>query len=166
MAQEEKKEMNRLGHAVVELASAQVGTKEEGGPNKGPPVEKYAGGREEPWCAHFVAWLYRRCGEPIPGDIEPSRAQYNPIAAVKQLWAQCRRAGWNRETPSVGAIVVFNSRMGSDAEKGRWHCGIVSAIENGMIQTIEGNSGDKVQRRLYTLKHQSIVGFAAPPELT
>lgn len=153
-----------LAQRVVALAAATVGMKETGGPNRGPPVIRFAGGREEPWCAHFVATLYREVGRALPGDIEPHVKQHNPIARVQTMWERIVEAGWQAETPRAGDVIVFNSRVGSDRGFG-WHCGIVSTVSSDgeVIQTIEGNSGDAVARRSYGVSDHRIVGFARAP---
>lgn len=147
---------------VVALAAEQVGIHESGGANKGPPIDKFAGGRSEPWCAHFVAWLYRECGIKIPGDVLPTLKQHNPIARVQTMWTCLEEASWVLEQPMAGAIIVFRSRMDSDPDKDGWHCGVVSSVTDKAIQTIEGNSHDKVARRGYQTGAHGIEGFAFP----
>lgn len=147
------------------MAAAAVGMKEKGGPNQGPPVERFAGGREERWCAHFVATLFREAGRPLPGDVDPTVARANPIARVFTMWRELEKAGLVLEEPTLpqrGDIVAFRMRMSSDPGDG-WHCGIVSAVEGDLVQTIEGNSGDAVARRGYKLSDWRIVGFARVP---
>jgi hypothetical protein len=148
-----------LADRIVQLASSHVGVKEEGGANKGPPVDRFAGGRSEPWCAHFVAWLFRFEGAPLPGDVEPSAVQHNPIASVKTMWRYLQESGVQVLSPKAGDVVVFKTRVDSDRGAG-WHVGIVSAVDGVRIQTIEGNSGDSVARRRYLTGDHRILGFA------
>lgn len=150
-----------FAQSVVALAADQIGLHELGGPNLGPPIDKFAGGRSEPWCAHFVAWLYRECGIKIPGDVRPTTNQHNPIARVATMLACCEEAGWAQDQPSVGAIIFFDRRIGSDKGAGM-HCGIVSTFDGHLVQTIEGNSGDSVARRGYTTGNTTIKGYAFP----
>jgi hypothetical protein len=153
-----------LASRVVEAAARAVGMREVGGPNRGPPVERFAGGREEPWCAHFVATLFRDEGAPLPGDIAPSRKQHNPIARVATLWARLAEAGWQVAKPKPGDIVVYRLRMESDPGAG-WHCGIVTSVtvDGKIFQAIEGNLSDKVQRVSRATDDRRIVGFARVP---
>lgn len=151
-----------LAERVVFAASVAVGLREEGGPNQGPPVDLYAGGRQEPWCAHFIATLFRKEGSPLPGDVTPTRTQHNPLAAVAVMWAALVDAGCAVEKPSPGDIVVFNRRGNSDASSSGWHVGLVSSLGHKTFQTIEGNRGDMVGRGVYRLSDSSIVGFARP----
>ena len=67
---------------LIDIARKQVGVKEDTGNNDGEPSRRYAGGRQEPWCAHFVAWLYRNANLRIPDDKIPTETQHNPLASV------------------------------------------------------------------------------------
>lgn len=40
-----------------------------------------------------------------------------------------------------------------------YHVGIVESVTNGVVNTIEGNSGDKVARRSYNMGSDSIYGY-------
>ncbi len=40
--------------------------------------------------------------------------------------------------------------------------GIVESVTNGVVNTIEGNSGDKVARRSYNMGSDSIYGYGVP----
>jgi hypothetical protein len=154
-----------LAERVVARAAECVGMREKGGPNKGPPIERFAGGREEPWCGHAVATLFREEGRPLPGDISPSRKQHNPIARVATMWARLIEAGWQVEgPPKPGDIVVWETRDGSDAGSGM-HVGIVSAVKGDIVQSIDGNWGNKVGRRSFRADDHRIAGFARVPEL-
>ena len=42
------------------------------------------------------------------------------------------------------------------------HVGIVESVVDGTIYTIEGNSGDKVARRSYTIGYEQIRGYGVP----
>lgn len=153
-----------MNQKIVELAQAQIGIKEATGKNDGVPSEKFAGGRREAWCAHFVAWLYRECGKPLPGDVMPTKTRANPIASVKAMHTQCARAKLLVENPEPGDVIFFNSRGDSDAGNG-WHVGIVESTDAVGVNTIEGNSANGVYRRRYKRDGDNrlsgrIVGFA------
>ena len=151
--------MNSLASRVVLAAVAAVGLREEGGPNRGPPVDLYAGGRREPWCGHFVASIFREEGSPLPGDVAPSAGVHNPIAQVSAMHRECELAGLLVAQPQAGDVVFFSSRAGSDTGAG-WHVGIVSACLDDIVQTIEGNSGDAVARQRYRVGDKRIAGYA------
>lgn len=148
---------------LVSLASEQVGMREVGGENKGPPIHKFAGGREEPWCAHFVAWLFRSLGRPLPNDVVPSEKVASPNANVNKMWTTLVGAGWRVSEAQPGDIIFFTS-LPPSLDRGRGaHVGIVSAVSKGVIQTIEGNRGDRVSRGSYSAADLRILGLARLP---
>ena len=57
--------------------------------------------------------------------------------------------------PSPGDIIFF------DWGAGVHHVGIVVNVENGKVNTIEGNSGNAVRRRSYRIKVSTIHNAAA-----
>ena len=42
------------------------------------------------------------------------------------------------------------------------HVGIVESVSGGTVNTIEGNSGDKVARRSYSIGSSNIYGYGVP----
>ena len=42
------------------------------------------------------------------------------------------------------------------------HVGIVESVSGGTVNTIEGNSGDKVARRSYSIGSGNIYGYGVP----
>ena len=42
------------------------------------------------------------------------------------------------------------------------HVGIVESVSGGTVNTIEGNSGDKVARRSYRIGSSNIYGYGVP----
>ena len=75
---------------------------------------------------------------------------------------------WNENgtsTPKSGDIITFNWDQDSQPNNGfADHIGIVEYVENGLIHTIEGNSGyvGTVKRNVYRIGHGNIRGFATP----
>ena len=64
-----------------------------------------------------------------------------------------------------GDIITFNWDQDSQPNNGfADHIGIVEYVENGLIHTIEGNSGyvGTVKRYVYRIGHGNIRGFATP----
>ncbi len=45
------------------------------------------------------------------------------------------------------------------------HVGIVESVTNGVVNTIEGNSGDVCARRSYSMGSDSIYGYGVPAYL-
>lgn len=65
-------------------------------------------------------------------------------------------------TPLPGDIICFN--WGGTHPNTGWadHIGIVEYVENGIIHTIEGNSGGYCRRKTYPIGYNEIRGFARP----
>lgn len=152
------------------IAQGEVGVRESNGPNNGIPSEKYMGGRKEPWCAHFIAWLFRTSGNALPNDVfnvSPTRA--NPLAGVQYMEDMFKKNGWwfakgnpKIGKPEPGDIIFYRSRGGSDSGRGR-HVGLVERVDGGYIYTIEGNLGDAVKRNRVFLASNKISGFGRVP---
>ena len=67
---------------------------------------------------------------------------------------------WQDRTyePTAGDIIFFDWE-GDDTTD---HVGIVEKYENGVVYTVEGNSGDAVKQRQYTVGSSSIYGYGVP----
>ncbi len=146
------------GARALASAQSQVGVREATGNNDGTPATRYSGGRQEPWCANFVAWNFRQAGNPLPGN-------QRMLASVQYMEDQMKRTGAfiprGTQQPRPGDIIFFSNRGGSDAGGGR-HVGIVERVENGRVYTVEGNSGNAVRRRDYPLDLARISGYGRP----
>lgn len=42
------------------------------------------------------------------------------------------------------------------------HVGIVQKVENGIVYTVEGNSGDSVRVNQYSVGHYEVLGYGVP----
>jgi uncharacterized protein (TIGR02594 family) len=133
--------MNDLGKRVVAIAKGEIGVGEQPpGSNRGPKVQEYQRatwlpGTGWPWCAAFTCWCYRQAGHPLP---EPSAGAFDLVdRAVSH--------GWGKEVPvsqaKPGDLVAF--RIGSG------HVGLFESrsAREGTVNTIDGNTSDKVARR-------------------
>ena len=114
--------------------------------------------REE-WCACFVSWCANECGYIDNGTI-PKFAGcsqgYNWFKSRGQ-WA----AG-NIE-PVPGMLIFFDWDKEDGGQDGSPdHVGIVARVENGVVYTVEGNSGDACRERHYTVGHYEIFGYGIP----
>lgn len=157
---------------IVEIARGELGVREATQRNDGLPSVRYMGGREEPWCGHFVAWCARQAGTPLPRDT-PARAGAggeNPIASVAFLERTMQRAGrWRARassavpsyTPRPGDLVFFVDRAGSDRGRGpeQRHVAIVESADETLVHTIEGNIGHAVVRRVHRRDDPRITGY-------
>ena len=121
----------------------------EGSGNRNP-FSRALGRPPEAWCADFVSYSARKAGLHI------NTASAQGVAnAIKQ------QGGWKgRHNPQPGDAVTFRW----DGSHG-WadHVGMVEKVfsRGGQtyIQTIEGNSGDRVRRKTYLAGSSVINGF-------
>ncbi len=139
------------GRAALAFAQAEVGQAEQPpGSNDSPRIAQYrqatAGSGVGPWCAYFVSWAARQAGVPL-GD------QGQGFGRVDDVWAWAERTG--RATPAAGAqpqpgdLIVWDE-----------HIGIVESVgADGSINTVEGNSSDRVSKRTYGPDGGGAVGY-------
>jgi hypothetical protein len=128
---------------MVAMAQAEVGQAEQPpGSNNSPRIAQYrtatAGAPGPgPWCAYFTSWLARGAGVPV-GD------QGQGFGSVDALYAWAQKSGRaipasSGQDPKPGDLIVWDE-----------HIGIVESVRpDGSIQTIEGNSSDRVSRRVH-----------------
>jgi hypothetical protein len=139
------------GRAALASAEAEVGQAEQPpGSNDSPRIAQYrqatAGSGVGPWCAYFVSWAARQAGTPL-GD------QGQGFGRVDDVWAWAERSG--RATPAANAqpqpgdLIVWDE-----------HIGIVESVgADGSINTVEGNSSDRVSKRTYGPDGGGAVGY-------
>ena len=118
---------------AVEVATREVGVAEDPpGSNRGPRVQTYQAattlaGTGWPWCAAFVQWVWTQAG------VETDCCS----ASTEAMWLMGRAKGWLSDTPLPGCAILWRGV----------HTGIVVAVSDGVVETVEGNSGDQVARR-------------------
>lgn len=140
--------------AVVALARKQIGLRElPMGSNGGPEIMKFTGGRDESWCAHFVAWVFRNAGYPLPNDALPSPNRAVPLASVRFFIDMAKSMGRflpPGSTPRPGDVIFYGS-----------HTGIVVGFDRGTdkVETVEGNFSDKVVNTRVPRTSSTIKGF-------
>ena len=128
---------------LVALAQGEVGQAEQPpGSNNSPRIAQYRSATAGapgpgPWCAYFTSWLARQAGVPV-GD------HGEGFGSVDALYAWAQRSGRaiptsSGQPPRPGDLIVWDE-----------HIGIVESVRpDGSIQTIEGNSSDRVSRRVH-----------------
>lgn len=136
-----KKTVSNFANNMVSTAKKYLGYNEKNGSYK-----KFTQGRTEKWCADFVSYVARECG--IKG--------FN-FAAVQQIWDWGKANGKFHKTAKIGDVVIFKG-VDKNGKKVS-HTGIVTAVENGQIKTIEGNTSHKVAERSYSLNDTRITGY-------
>ena len=141
---------------IVTVALSQVGNV------GGQPYWSWYGfdGRVE-WCACFVSWCANECGY-IDGGVIPKFAGcVNGVQWFKD------RGQWQDGSfePSAGQIIFFDwdNKGSSGPQDGQSdHVGIVEKCENGIVYTIEGNSGDSCRQNQYPVGYYEILGYGIP----
>jgi hypothetical protein len=132
---------------LLRVARSQLGYRE--GANNNTKYGRWYGMNHAAWCDMFVAWCANECGAlKIVGKFA-----YTPY-----------HAGWFHDhgrwgsKPRVGAIVFFDW-AGSHKISAIDHVGIVEAVRKGSIVTIEGNTDNRVMRRVRRI---GIAGYGYP----
>ena len=103
------------------------------------------------WCAQFVSWCANQCGY-IDSGVVPKFS----LCSAGREWFESR--GQLRDgsyVPVTGDIVFFDWRNNGSID----HAGIVESVVDGIIYTVEGNSGDKVARQSYPIGYDQIEGY-------
>ncbi len=106
------------------------------------------------WCAIFVSWCADQCGY-LDAGVLPKMEGVRPYVD----WF-IERGQWQGRDyePSPGDIIFFDWESDGLAD----HVGIVEKIENGLVYTVEGNSGDVCAERRYTFGIAPIYGYGLP----
>ena len=140
------------GQAIVNLVRNEIGVAEQPpGSNDSPRIAQFrqatAGSGVGPWCAYFTSWAAREAGVPL-GDNGQGFGRVDDVYA----WAQkTGKAIPNGEgvTPQPGDLIVWDE-----------HIGVVESVgADGTINTIEGNSSDKVSQRSYAPGSRPAIGY-------
>jgi hypothetical protein len=120
------------------------------GPGNRNPFSRYFHRPNEAWCADFVSYCATKAG------LRMNTASAQGVANILK-----QRGTWKgRHNPQPGDAVTFRW----DGSHG-WadHVGMVERVfKRGgrtYIQTIEGNSGDRVRRKVYAANSSVINGF-------
>lgn len=113
------------------------------------------------WCACFVSWCANECGY-IDAGVIPKFAG----CVTGSQWFKDRGL-WqdNSYNPRPGDIIFFDwdNKGSSGPQDGESdHVGIVEKVENGIIYTVEGNSGDTCKQNSYSIGSSVIYGYGCP----
>ena len=118
----------------------------------------YGFGSRVEWCACFVSWCADQCSYIDTGVIPKFAGCVNGVQWFRDRgqWAD------NAMEPSPGMIIFFDwdNKGSSGPQDGQAdHVGIVQKVENGVVYTIEGNSGDSCRVNQYPVCHYEILGY-------
>lgn len=138
---------------IVAVALSQVGN--VGGE---PYWSWYGFGSRVEWCACFVSWCANECGYIDTGVIPKFAGCVNGVQWFRERgqWAD------NAMEPSPGMIIFFDwdNRGSFGPQDGQAdHVGIVQKVENGVVYTIEGNSGNLCRVNRYPVGQYEIMGY-------
>ena len=103
------------------------------------------------WCACFVSWCEDQCGY-IKDETAPKFALVSDGADWFVLRDQWKLMG---DTPDPGDLIFFDW----DLDGGRDHVGIVTAVVDDKVFTVEGNSSDRCRQKRYKLDSAVIAGY-------
>ena len=139
---------------IVQVALSQVGN--VGGE---PYWSWYGFGSRVEWCACFVSWCADQCGYIETGVCPKYAGCVNGVAWFKEhnQWVD------GSETPSPGMIIFYDwdSPNGESGPQDGLsdHTGIVERVENGIVYTVEGNSGDSCRQCHRAVGNYEILGY-------
>lgn len=111
------------------------------------------------WCACFVSWCADQCGYIETGVCPKYAGCVNGVAWFKEhnQWVD------GSETPSPGMIIFYDwdSPNGESGPQDGLsdHTGIVERVENGIVYTVEGNSGDSCRQCRRAVGNYEILGY-------
>lgn len=141
------------GRNIVSVALSQIGN--VGGQ---PYWSWYGFGSREEWCACFVSWCANECGY-IDAGMIPKFAS----CGQGSQWFKSRGQWAEGTIEPVPGMIIFFDWDGEDGQDGAPdHVGVVERVENGVVYTVEGNSGDACRERHYTVGYYEIFGYGIP----
>ena len=120
----------------------------------------------QPWCAAFI----NACAKTVGGLVNVIIPQTYGAGDVPRigvhnkwgLWIEGPHKG-NIVTPQPGDMILFRweSYSGVDTYFSD-HIGVVKEVYNNIVYTIEGNSGNRVRKREYSIGNRCINGYYRP----
>lgn len=113
------------------------------------------------WCAVFVDWCVFVAAARDAVAAQNAMCYTGPYGAgcpssVSYYKAAGRFQERKNATPLPGDQIFFGS---ADSVR---HTGLVEKVTDGVVYTIEGNSGNQVRRRSYSLSNGDILGYGRP----
>jgi hypothetical protein len=110
------------------------------------------------WCDIFVDWLFvqsygRAAAQYLLCQPDGSAGAGSSFSAQYFNSAGC----FHKSGPETGDQIFFGS-----AWNNIWHTGLVVAVSENYVTTIEGNTSDMVAKRIYKLTDPNIFGYGRP----
>ena len=141
---------------LAEVAQSQIGN--VGGT---PYWSWYGFSTHVEWCACFVSWCANECGYIEEGKV-PKYA--GCVWGVNWFREQGKWADGAME-PAPGMIIFFDwddKGLSGPQDGLSDHTGIVVRAADGLVYTVEGNSGNQVRERSYPVGYYEILGYGLP----
>ena len=145
------------GTPIVKVALSQIGNV------GGEPYWSHFGFTSRiAWCACFVTWCGNECGY-VENGIMP-----NAIGCVVSMnWYKERGLWIDGSQEPVPGMIIFYDWDDPDGEFGPQdgkpdHTGIVEKVVDGVVYTVEGNSGDSCQQNQHPVGEYVIMGYGCP----
>jgi len=143
----------RIPSGIGNQAIVQVALTQEG--NSGDIYWSWYGfSNRVEWCACFVSWCSEQCGYLENGLIP----KFSLCSDGAEWFASKGQFQDGSYVPAAGDIIFFDWKNDGTID----HVGIVESVADGVINTIEGNSKDKVRRRSYPIGSNKIYGYGVP----
>lgn len=137
----------KIAAAVAAEARRHVGQREATGHNDGPFVERVLGGeRGLAWCAAFALRCYEWSGHKLPVNFWACRRVSTLFAELDERDAVLSA----HDLPQPGDLAFWLGHQHRSAGPSG-HVGVVVEVTPQMIDIVEGNSGDAVRLRRYSL---------------
>lgn len=140
----------RIQTGTGSQAMVQVALTQEG--NSGETYWSWYGfDSEVEWCACFVSWVAEQCGYLDSGAVP----KFSLCSDGVEWFSARGQFEDGSYVPVVGDIIFFDWEEDGSVD----HVGIVENVINGVVYTIEGNSGNAVKRRSYLIGDSRIYGY-------
>ena len=141
---------------VIAIARKELNYKESPANSNRTKYGKWYGLDGKPWCMMFVMWVFHQAGA---DKLLPVKT-----ASCGEFARAAKKAGnWHTKDFQPGDVIIYDFPGGSSPD----HTGIVSAVGNGTVTTLEGNTsagsnanGGMVMER--TRKLSVVVGAFRP----
>ena len=113
------------------------------------------------WCACFVSWCANECGYLDAGVIPRTAGCITGSDWFKDQ-GNFGRTTAMRHAPATSFYFDWDNKGSSGPQDDLAdHVG-VEKVENGLVYTVDGNSGDSCQENRYTIGHYEIYGYETP----
>jgi hypothetical protein len=138
------------GARVVAVALAEVGYKE--GTGNYSKYGKWNGRNKIAWCGSFVSWCAHQAGVPTA-----SIKRYSDNCTAEFKWFKSENRWKNSDyRPQPGDVIFLDTAYKYN------HTGLVIKCSNNIVYTVEGNAGDMVKQKQYSIKDERIMGYGIP----